>query len=134
MPHFYFYYKMRFLYFSFFECFILRLYTLQWAGACILTTVTSYFVAHKTDEIWAKNLRKFWSKLLWLCVDISLLEYCSSTYKWRNFLENVRKFLARMSQAWCSCIGILALNWCRTSEKLTQDLFLRHTARQRIIV
>ena len=44
-----------------------------------------------------RNLRSFSSQLQWLCIDVILLEYCSSTHKCRNMPDNLRKFLARAS-------------------------------------
>ena len=58
-----------------------------------------YITRNKTVDTPAINLRKFSSKFLDLCVDFILVGHCLSTHKCRNLLENLRKFLTRVSLA-----------------------------------
>ena len=45
----------------------------------------------------ARNLHKFLSKFLHLCVDEHYSSKMTSTYNHENLLENLRKFIVRMS-------------------------------------
>ena len=53
----------------------------------------------KADDTQARNLRKFSSKFLHLCVDEQYSSNMMSTHNRRNILENLRKFLAHVSPA-----------------------------------
>ena len=53
----------------------------------------------KASDIRARNLRKFSSKILHLCVDEQYPSNMTSILNHRNFIETLRKFIARLSPA-----------------------------------